>query len=316
MATLTMEHGKITCLLAFIVASTTVLSQNLVPNGGFEEVLECPDLQSQLDRTSHWFDPSEMGTPDYYHACGEPWYSVPDNTVGFQEPVDGQAYVGIFLWIYLLEDMREMIEVELLSTLQAGQCYRFRMHANLGDFSQKTTDDLGVFFSDSAFVTPTAEPPALQPHIALAPGTLLNKSDWTVLEGEYIASGGERYLMIGNYLLDAQTTLVEDTGGTGNFVYCHIDSVSLTPCGAIALGVEEEGMSIVAGPMPFQDRLDVRMERAPGGTYRVTDMQGRLVRIGDAATAHVETSSWPVGPYVIEVRSREGRIWRRVAVKR
>jgi len=311
-----MRSGKITCFLSIIIANSALQAQNLVPNGGFEEVLECPDFQSQLDRTAHWFDPSAMGTPDYYHACGEPWYSVPDNTVGFQEPVDGQAYVGIFLWIHLLEDMREMIEVELLNTLQAGQCYRFRMHANLGDFSQRTTDDLGVFFSDSAITTQTAEPPPVLPHIALAPGTYLNKSDWTVLEGEYVASGGERYLMIGNYLLDAQTTLVADTGGTGNFVYCHIDSVSLTPCGAIALGVEEEDTSIVEGPIPFQDRLAIRMERAPGGTCRVTDMQGRLMWTGDATNAHVETSSWPVGPYAVEVRSREGRVARCVVAKR
>ncbi len=111
-----MPRGTFPCLVASAFWASTAFPQNLVPNGGFEEVLECPDFQSQLDRTAHWFDPSEMGTPDYYHACGDPWYSVPDNTVGFQEPVDGQAYVGMFLWIYLLEDVRELIEVELLST--------------------------------------------------------------------------------------------------------------------------------------------------------------------------------------------------------
>lgn len=33
-------------------------AQQLVPNPGFEELLQCPDFQSQLDRTAHWFDPS------------------------------------------------------------------------------------------------------------------------------------------------------------------------------------------------------------------------------------------------------------------
>ena len=88
---------------AFIVAVLAMYggahAQQLVPNPGFEELLQCPDFQSQLDRTAHWFDPSAGGTPDYFHACGAPLYSVPDNAAGVQDPVSGQAYAGIFLWI-------------------------------------------------------------------------------------------------------------------------------------------------------------------------------------------------------------------------
>jgi hypothetical protein len=301
--------------LFFLPLATIVSAQNLVPNPGFEELLQCPDWQSQLDHTAFWSDPSEGGTPDYYHACGTDWYSVPDNTVGYQDPMDGQAYTGIFLWIYLMEEWREYLQVALLDTLKEGECYHFRMHANLGDFSEKTTDALGVRFTENAYALPDPYPPGDVPHIALQPGTLLNKVDWTVLEGDYLATGNERFLMIGNYKSDAQTTLVVDTGGTGNFVYCHVDSVSLVPCEPIKAGVEENADVIVDGAMPFSDELRLRIPRDVASTFIVSDANGRMMITGRASDRCIGTSAWPAGMYVIEVRATNGTSIRTKAMK-
>jgi OmpA-OmpF porin, OOP family len=303
-------------LLLFVVAPLSLcgVAQNVVPNPGFEDLLQCPDWQSQLDRTAFWSDPSEQGTPDFYHACGAAWYSVPDNTVGYQDPVDGQAYAGIFLWIYLMEEWREYLQVELTDTLKPGHCYHFSAHANLGDFSQKTTDALGVRFTENAFALPDPYPPGDVPDIALQPGTFINKADWTLFEGDYVASGTERFLMIGNYKSDAQTTLVLDTGGTGNFVYCYIDLVSLVPCGTTTNSIEENVVSIIDGPTLFSDQLRIRMPHA-GSTFVVSDMNGREMIAGRAGQPYVDTSAWPAGVYIVELRSSNARPIRTKVVK-
>ena len=319
MSTEHLRHTVLVCCTVTVV-SLGAYAQEHVPNGGFEQITQCPDLQSQLDRTAFWFDPSEGGTPDLYHACGAPQYAVPDNAVGNQEVVSGEAYAGIFLWFAnVLTDWREYLEVGLTAPLIPGQCYHFRMYANLGDFSGMTTDDLGVHFSVDSILSDDPYPPGMAPHIALGSGTFLEREQWTVLEGNYTASGGERFLTIGNFRWDGETSVMDVPGGppnTGEFTYCLVDSVSLKPCGAIALGMENSAPDIVQGAMPFQERLDIRMDLVPGGTFRVYDALGRILCSGNAASASIDTASWPPGTFILELRSTQGRVWRRSVIKR
>ncbi len=312
------HHHSILALHSLLACTSVGNAQELVPNGSFEEVLICPDWQSQLDRTAFWFDPSEGGSPDYYHACGEPLYALPDNTVGFQESVDGQGYVGIFLWIAnVLDEWREYIEVGLTSPLIPGQCYQFRMHANLADFSDKTTDDLGVFFSMDSVLSDDPYPPGMAPQLALAPGTFLDRESWTVLEGAYIANGGERFLMIGNFLWDAETSVQVSPGGTpntGDFVYCLVDSVSLTPCGAIALGMEGPSDPIVLGAMPITDELHL-VDAVRGAKFTVCDLAGRRISTGVITDGMIDARHWAIGTYVVEVAT-PARIQRATVMKR
>lgn len=211
-------------------------AQQLVPNPGFEELLVCPDFQSQLDRTTHWISPSVQGTPDYYHACASnALYAVPQSTVGVQEPVDGEAYVGFFLYIGqpVMAGWREYIQAPLTEALNADRCYRFRLHANLTEYSLRSTWSLGVRFSSGPVALPDPFIPGPPAHITLPPGTFLDHATWTVLEGDYIAEGGEDHLMIGNFNSDADTPIqnVSSTlGNAGPFAYVLVDALSLVPC--------------------------------------------------------------------------------------
>jgi hypothetical protein len=310
-------------ILPFMLSAHTALpatAQNLVPNGGFEEVIDCPDWQSQLDRTAFWFDPSEGGTPDYYHACAtNAWYATPGSTVGFQETVDGQAYAGIFLWIEdVLTNWREYLEVGLASPLVQGQCYRLSLRANLADFSGFTTDALGVCLAQDSILAGDPYPPGIVPQVLLSPGTFLDRDAWTLLQGDFIAQGGERFLMIGNFSWDAQTTtpaLPDGPPNTGDFAYALVDAVSLTPCSAITIGLEEQEAGLVQGTVLFTDRLEVNMGVAPDGHYSVLDAQGRLMCVGSITDSSVDTANWSQGPYVVEIRSIRGRVWRRAVIK-
>ncbi|MBP6310680.1 MAG: hypothetical protein KA408_00305 [Flavobacteriales bacterium] len=301
---------RVLCLPhVFLLWSAIAVAQNLVPNPSFEERLLCPDFQSQLDRTAFWFDPSEDGTPDYYHECNGGLYSVPNSTVGFQQSVQGKAYVGIFLWIEnVLTDWREYIEVELMSELQAGECYRFHMYANLADFSGRTTDALGVHFYPDSVLRNDPYPPGEVPHLALSSGTYLDREEWTVLEGEYTAAGGERFLMIGNYEWNAQTSTEVVPGGpanTGNFVYCLVDSVTLTPC--VQTSIQDPFLSDNEEPIivNVQDgRIVMHGSMGANAVYSITDQMGKQVAQGACSDQFISTARFVPGIYFLEVRSR------------
>ena len=96
------------CLLLLIVFAKTCCSQNLIPNGSFEQYTSCPTQASEIDSVLYWMTPS-WGTPDYFNLCGNTAYSTPENFAGNQQPYDGVAYAGIFLFYFYGNNYREYI---------------------------------------------------------------------------------------------------------------------------------------------------------------------------------------------------------------
>lgn len=295
------------CAALALLLGATIHAQELVPNGGFEEMLQCPDFQGQLDRTAFWFDPGPA-TPDYFHACaGNGWFSTPQSLHGFQEPFEGQARAGEFIWIGYAAgaEQREYMEVELLEPLVKDRCYQLRLRVNLADFSGCTTDAFGARFYADSVLLPNLFPPGDPPHIALPAGTFLDRDEWTLFEGEYIASGGERFLMLGNFLFDAQTTTLPLTGGpanTGTWVYVFIDAVSLTPCGAMSSAES----SSTGAPRPVISDGALRWTGAlePGSRYRLRDTTGRLVAEGNIGSAPIPLGIAPGSIVIVECIGR------------
>src|SRR5687768_8248495 len=85
----------------FVLFSVLLFSQNLVPNGSFEDTVSCPDNPGQVSRSVGWTNYS--GSVDYYNSCASAGFvSTPENIYGYQNPADGNAYIGIVT--YALDD--------------------------------------------------------------------------------------------------------------------------------------------------------------------------------------------------------------------
>lgn len=76
-------------LAAFLVFVKPAASQNLFPNGGFEQYDQCPTYSSQINRCTGW--DSCIGTADFYHCSYYGW-----STIGsYGIPATGNGVAGL-----------------------------------------------------------------------------------------------------------------------------------------------------------------------------------------------------------------------------
>ena len=94
-----------------------IWGQNLVPNGSFEEFTECPQATGYW--ATDWTGP--YGSPDFFHRCAPgDVCSVPFNNMGYQEPAQGDGYMGFATYLHGCPLCREVIAAELTEPLQVG----------------------------------------------------------------------------------------------------------------------------------------------------------------------------------------------------
>src|SRR5438045_1941266 len=89
-------------LIAVLLFRTLIVAQNLVTNPGFENYVNCPTTDGQINMSMDWSDPTGTG-PDYFNSCATyaSGYSVPSNDLGNMDPHTGNAYAGVFTYFVL-----------------------------------------------------------------------------------------------------------------------------------------------------------------------------------------------------------------------
>jgi OOP family OmpA-OmpF porin len=221
-------------LLGLIYFTPSAEAQNLVPNGSFEQYKSCPGDLSQLDYCVNWFSPAPdtVSTPDYFTTCYEHVIcGVPENYFGFQKAYDGSAYAGLYLYYHKDDNYREYIEVQLDTILEANSCYNFSMYISLADKSLANAYSIGALFLDTAVKNlPNAFPIHMKPQVFNDSKIFPDTSGWRKIEGTFKAKGGERFLIIGNFNYDHETTVKKLMKNQMPKVYVYIDYISLYLC--------------------------------------------------------------------------------------
>lgn len=207
--------------LLFCFGSLISNAQNLVSNPGFETYLTCPAFgQFSNIFIQDWNKPT-VGSSDYYH------YNCPGIVPVQQVPRSGSAYAGIIAYNYGTE-YREYITGTLQTPLTAGSVYDVDFYVSLNDGFIQAVQELGAYISVAA---PGPFSNALHlnviPQIENTNGTISDTSGWKHIYGQFVASGGEQFITIGNFHDDAGTTITQP-GTTGSFgAYYFIDDVSV-----------------------------------------------------------------------------------------
>jgi hypothetical protein len=226
------------CVFTSVLDVSTFFAQNLLSNGQFETISQCPTDQGQINNVLEWIKPTS-GDADLYNTCSTfGYFSLPTNGLGYQEDgFGGVSYVG--LYAYSIQDtnisknVREYIQTQLISSLNTCSIYKVSFYVSLIDSSHYAVNSIGAFVGDSAihrndfYSFSYYEPQVCNPKTRM----LADKENWSKIEGKFIANGGERYITIGNFDLDNEL----DTLATNNnlnstyaFAYYYIDNVSLT----------------------------------------------------------------------------------------
>ena len=225
-------------LLIISVGSSN--AQNLVYNGDFEIFDTCPvnistpgDLQ--IEHCTGWTAPKKIGTSDYFNVCNNatPFQQagVPQNLLGYQQPLNGNGYCGFFAWALNFDgsSYREYIQSQLQQPLIAGNEYHFSFFVSYYGVNY-SVEKIGALFSNNDFNANTFSPIVATPQVINTNGIITDSLGWTKIEGDFIANGGEEFLTIG-YFEDSLT--VTDTLNTHNEVfvfpesYYYVDGVEL-----------------------------------------------------------------------------------------
>jgi OOP family OmpA-OmpF porin len=225
---------NLTLYIIFLFATIKVVnSQNLVKNFSFEDSISCPQNQGDLS-IENWTSPN-MNSPDYFHTCNNSVNQVvgiPANMWGYQFPPNNfeNAFVGVGVY-YTAVNGREYVTGNLSNPLEIGKSYIVSFRVSLGDSVKFATDKIGLFFHDTIIYQNNIFYLDFQPQIENAVGNYItDKTNWVLIEGIYVAEGGEKFITLGNFYPDSLTDIIPTNSlplGSSNkqAAYFYIDDV-------------------------------------------------------------------------------------------
>ena len=205
-------------------------SQNLIPNGDFESNSLCPSVLGQLSVASPWYQ-SNLGTSDYFNECSilPNNISVPSNYYGFQIAHSGYGYCG-FSPISDNVVYQEYITTKLISPLIQNEEYCIRFWYSNADSLCLFINKLDILVSqEPIFINDFSISASPQyTHYELS----MDSQNWNLIEGTFIAEGGEEYLSIGIFdTTNLDTIKLCNDPWASSCVYLYIDDVELVRCG-------------------------------------------------------------------------------------
>ncbi len=294
------------------VASLGQTGQNRIVNGDFETYSSCPTFQDQINLATGWFAPA-LQSSDYFNQCGSSaaGVNVPNTGLGFQQAHGGVAFSGLFAFIGNTVNYREYISTSFDSALIQNRCYHFEMYISICDDCGYSTDDIGVYFSDTLVLDSISfsSPLPFTPQVVNTSGHITHAMDWALVSGDYIAHGGEKYLIIGNFNDNASTTQVVIGDSNNDYAYFYIDDVSLTRSDCVGLDELNNNIIPQVYPNPFVDNLfisDCGHNETEIIIYNTS--MCKIIRQTFVDYAAINTSPFGHGLYFYELRNKNGLI--------
>lgn len=298
-------------------------SQNLVPNNNFSIITSCPNGPNQIYLAPPWFQPSissgnttNSSSSDLYDTCFHQigGFGVPANDAGYQLARNGGgAYAGIDTYGDSL-NYREYIEVPLLSSLIANNIYCVNFYVSLANNATRAISNMGAYFSvdsllDSTglvtidYVTPQIENPVTN--------MLSDTLNWMLIFGSFTASGGERFMTIGNFYLPANTNFqaVVPSQNVGFFSYYYIDDVSVEDCTAEGIKEATQTNEITIYPNPFTSQTTITFsEVQKNAVIKVVNVLGECIQQLTTSNQQLilDMSGQAKGIYFVEIMDEKG----------
>jgi outer membrane protein OmpA-like peptidoglycan-associated protein len=208
------------CLLLLIICSLWANAQNLVLDGGFEDIHRLQKGKiNPAACTRTWQCPMDNGGGDSYNKKGKGHGSAPSNIFGRQKPHSGNGYGGICV----RKKFIEYLETKLSDTLIKDQEYLVEYYISKAERSIGSVKEFGVLFSDKICMGISGIGIPVQPSIEnIKKHGFRRKIRWMKFSAIYKAKGGETVLILGYF----NHKNVKQFKG---YAHYYIDDVSVLP---------------------------------------------------------------------------------------
>ncbi len=207
---------------------------NYVSNSGFEETAReyCKWNQNgrqYMEDIYNWDSPNET-TPDIFSLRLKPtcWANPTKHSGGKQGPHSGDNMAGIktygkggteTFW-------HEYLMVELDSALIPGQKYYAEFYTARAVKSDKASNNIGMYFSDTAIVSRDRMPLFYTPSVNEDDIVKSRWNIWKKVSGVFTVDSEKKFLIIGNFYNDDITRTDDFPEGEGG-AYYYIDDVTV-----------------------------------------------------------------------------------------
>lgn len=269
------------------------IAQNLILNGDFEDFSKCPKglhLQEK-QKTLKFVSNPNQGSFDFFHECDDDKY--PRYQWGTQSSQSGKGFVGIGVFLnksVQTEEVREYVQLELKDSLVEGNIYLFEMYLSLADKWHISINKLGVYFSNELIQINNTKVIPVLPDI-ISSDFYSNKIEWDLFSGDYIAHGGEKYVVIGNFNKDKNVQIkVVDSGPIiDNYVYYFIDNVSLKLNTNLSEGITLNNINFKTGSAELLTSSNIELDKIV--TVLETNVKYKVKIIGHTDNVGNETEN-------------------------
>ena len=308
----------VTPILFIGFCSVHVHSQNLVPNPSFEDYSECPpDLgigDTYIDYADGWdfFAP----TPDFYHTCGGPNVSVPDNYLGSQEAATGEGYAGFYAYQDYPVNAREGIITQLSSPLVVGQTYYCSFKISLAEKSAVACNNIGMLFRTEFNPLPLPYPTSdiynqVNYSQVYTSEIIMETVDWVTVSGSFVADSSYAYVSFSNHFDNNLTdTLVNP--GLWHYAYYYIDDICVSSnpdeCELVnSISNVKNGLYTQVYPTLVKSKVNIDLDRQ----YKVISVElysytGQLLKINkfqNSKSLELDVNNLPKGMYILKIKA-------------
>lgn len=293
--------------------------ENLVPNPSFEDTVSCPDNWAQIDRINNW--EAYKGSPDYYNSC-EPTnsFSTPQNFMGSQNPISGNAYLGMIFYDKGGEQFNEMVGSGLSQPLSIGTKYYVSFNVVLkynNSFGICCGQNkIGVKFFNQAYSA--ANPPAINNSAHVWTDSIINDTlNWTTIFGAFTADSAYSHIAIGNFF-DNLEVAIDDIVPSNNSSYYFVDNVCVSTDSAFAAnyiysGVEENSLKDIFKiyPNPVIDYFTIHQVQSDPYNITIYNVIGQKIYEDKNITANyknINATQFAKGILFITIKSNNQSI--------
>lgn len=186
--------------IAMLFMASLFAQGNLVQNPSFEETTKKIKEEGSIELAFPWESPTDTKADIFNpRSKGEDW-GVPINKYGDAQPKSGEGYAGVLFHSYKDAEPRSYLQMKLTAGLEEEKVYCVKMSVMLAMLSKYASNNIGMYLSDKPINTEAIAEGAITPQIIHSQNKIFDEMfDWTDICKTYIAKGGEKYLIIGNF---------------------------------------------------------------------------------------------------------------------